>query len=84
MTTPIDIDDLATEERKKQVAEAVKTHREKQKQKTGRKQTPVMLTEDDRVNMAEIKKNEPDVNNQGEAISKALSEFVLRYDEEGG
>ena len=81
MATKIEFNTLATEERKKQIAEAVKTHREKQKQKTGRKQTPVMLTEEDRENMAEIKKKEPDVNNQGEAISKALSKFVLKYDE---
>ena len=81
MEVALDVDELATEERKKQIAAAVKAHRAKQKKQTGRKQTPVMLTDADRENMALIKQNEKDVNNQGEAISKALAEFVIKYEE---
>lgn len=77
-----DIEDLATKERKQQIAQAVGGYRERQRKEAGRKQMPLMLTEDDRDNMKLIKANEPDVKNQGEAVSKALTEFVKKYDEE--
>lgn len=70
---------VTTPKRKKQVALAVGAYREKQKATEGRKQSPVMLTDIDKANMALIKQHEPDVRNQGEAISKALSEFVKKY-----
>lgn len=38
-----------------------------------------MLSDEDRSNMATIKKNEDDVHNQGEAVSKALAEYVKKY-----
>jgi hypothetical protein len=69
-------EELATEERKKQIAAAVKAHRAKQQKESGRKQVPLMLTDEDRNNMAYIKANDPEVNNQGEAVSKALTQYV--------
>ncbi|BDU35350.1 hypothetical protein TUMSATVNIG1_59590 (plasmid) [Vibrio nigripulchritudo] len=71
--------ELVSKKRKEQVASAVRGYREKQKE-TGRKQTPLMLSDEDRSNMAKIKQNEDDVSNQGEAVSKALSEYVKKYD----
>lgn len=81
MELATDIEELATEERKKQIAAAVKAHRERAKQEAGRKQVPLMLTDEDRDNMATIKAKESDVSNQGEAVSKALKEFVKKYDD---
>lgn len=76
-----EINALVSDKRKKQVALAVKTHRDKLEKEMGRKQVPLMLTDTDRANMAKIKQNESSVKNQGEAVSKALSEFVKKYDE---
>ena len=80
LESTIDIDILASDERKKQIALAVKTHRDKLKKETGRKQVPLMLTDVDRINMSKIKKNESSVKNQGEAVSLALSEYVEKYE----
>lgn len=73
---------MTTDKRKKQIAKAVNKHRENQKQISGRSQTSVMLTDDDKENMKLIKLNEKHVSNQGESISLALSEFVKKYDDE--
>ncbi len=72
----IEAKELANKERKKQIAQAVKRHRELQQKRAGRKQTPLMLTDEDRANLALIKKNEENVKNQGEAVSLALAEYV--------
>lgn len=71
---------LATEERKAQIAAAVKAHRARQKKKAGRKQVPLMLTDEDRENMQRIKNAVPEVKNQGEAVSLALAEYVKKLD----
>ena len=70
---------LTEVKRKKQVAAAVKAHRDRVLHNKGRKQVPLMLSDSDRENMALIKASEDDVKNQGEAVSKALSEYVKRY-----
>jgi len=69
---------LATEERKKQIVAAVNAYRERQKQESGRKQVPLMLTDEDRENMQLIKAKIKEVKNQGEAVSLALAEFVKK------
>lgn len=71
---------MVSDERKRQIAAAVKAHREKQKKESGRKQVPLMLTDIDRENMSTIKEREVSVKNQGEAVSAALSEYVKKYD----
>jgi hypothetical protein len=71
---------LATEERKAQIAASVNAYRERQKTETGRKQTPLMLTDEDRDNMRLIKAKIKEVKNQGEAVSLALAEFVKKLD----
>lgn len=67
---------MASKERKRQIAQAVKKHRREQQEKAGRKQVPLLLTDEDKAYMALIKKNEENINNQGEAVSIALYEFV--------
>lgn len=70
--------ELKEKYRKMQIATAVDRYRTREKLRSGRKQVPLMLTDEDRENMQEIKARVPEVKNQGEAVSMALSEFVKK------